>query len=1021
MLELHLSPDVFTMTALIDVVGRQEDLGRALHLFHWMRERPSILPNIVTFVTLTRLAGICYDRAQGQSSVFELLDCADELKLQSQQSELHVIAASIATDVSLYNGALAALVRLVDDYDPALQVLRRMHQREVLPNELTIRILAKLILRVSGEGVMAVPSPLAECIGSTTSNEVLEAIHHRLSSKQSGLQQPRPVYGGVLGSETSPSLRQAVLQHDVVKLLDRIDPALGGDPRFLSENDFATLVHQARKRKWADQVGFVLESLLTLSREGWSPRGISPQPQLCPTSIMYSACMNAYFNMGLIEDATELYKRLKGESNAALTADDFVYTIIKGFVQNGQIEWAVDCYFSNERIPDMVRRRRLVLGLLRGLGKRIDFGLEVLHSVTQDPEDSLDSSHILECAYALLTSIAVVGDVEDVETFLLNLRGLSNNPVLSNIMMKEDPIVIYACLLAAVNNGDHTRALLIFRRWSRQDVFLPSRLYIPLVSIIEESFLACPTANDVANAAASRRTLPFRSFAFVGCQRVIESRLSLIQHLLVIEVADSSAFLDNDSSPLYFEMLDRAISSSGHDEYILKWLFKNLSYGSSYLLILYRIHSLQMAVKNRALRENFENVIKDSIHILAVDECEKLAYGIIRCVSSTISLSSTMSISMKSLAKAFRILLDQILHTAQIDTSAVIEILRESSASLEIFKEIAKALSLEKSYQGRMYIAEWCLNELTMKNERLSRIIQFALNTSTACLLRGEAATKAIAKYAALENTDFYACGLFIKGLKEDLWSSEALAMSKAFLEAGDTDLCCKLLIQFNVDTAREPELRRLISATSEILTQDKTSDRDDNKSYLEFDSGIDIVWVDSIDTLEEAVAILNSDIAGMDVEWRPYPPNRLPTKCALLQIAINFKVFLFDLLILENNEDEYLHRLYREFIQSFMQSDVIKVGFGLKNDWARLRESYPNSYFLQLDHLSNAVDLFTQGYKSLSAMAERVLGLPLRKTMQVHNSCSGVSSLTIFRSQIGKLALSVPSKFLTLHWMHLF
>ena len=995
MLELNLSPDVFTMTALIDVVGRQEDLTQALELFHWMETQPSILPNIVTFVTLTRLAGICRDRELGLKTVFMLLESASKLQLHSQHSDLHLIAASIVTDVSLYNGALAALVRLSEDYAPAVDVLRMMAQLSIPLNELTIQILAKLVIRISGESIATshqLSSPLADLISPTIAAQIIEAIELRMASASSGVQRPKPVYGGVLGSDASASLRQAVLQHDVTKLLDRIDPALGGDSRFLSENDFATLVHQARKRKWSDQIRFIVESLQVLCKEGWLSRGIPPQPQLGPTSIMYSACLSAYFSVGLMEEAIEVYKSLKAESNATLANEDFIYSTIKGFVQCGGIEWAVDYYFIAKKLGDETRQRRLTLGLLRGLGKHLEFGLKVLRKVANDSIALDGSEHLLECFITFLTSIAVIGSSDHFEQLLSNLHeanvynssGDSLYQMLSKLLIKEDPRVWYVCLLAVVKTGDRRLSHSKLRRWCSLNRFLPPRLYIPLATIVDEAFLSCLNSSSIANEASSRTTLPFRSFALVGCQRVIDSRLPLLRQLTQFQLPDSSDSLTIDL-PLLFSEHHHQVNSSEISDYILEWLIQNRDVASAYTLILYRIHSLLLAVKNKAIRDSLEALLGHSLNTLSNDQKIDFFYGTIKCASDSQSLCATLNIPIKTLSKAFRIWISKLLPLQEIDRIKVIEILPGSSVSLEILKEVTKALSLDKLHEGKTCIAGWCYNMLLTRNEKLSRIIQFAMLTSTAHLLSDDNTYKAIAEYVAIDVTEFYVCGLFIKSLAENLHPSTALAMAKQLLLAGQLDLCCKLLIQFNVDTASEPSLHQLIHSTSEILLSNQCPLDDEGGNYLELGGDVEIVWIDSGDSLESLIDdILASDAVGVDVEWRPYLPSRPPTKCALMQLAFDKRVCLLDLLSLEKDHDEYLYVTYTQFIQAFTKSSVVKVGFGFRNDWRRLQESYPDTFTGKFEHLVNAVDLMHRGYNSLSNLAKEVLGLPLRKTMQV-------------------------------------
>ena len=78
-------PDVFTLTALIDVVGRHDSFQTSLDLFISMMDTPTCLPNIVTFVTMLRLARMQFGQQTqlGIQAVLIVLDCAEELYIRS--------------------------------------------------------------------------------------------------------------------------------------------------------------------------------------------------------------------------------------------------------------------------------------------------------------------------------------------------------------------------------------------------------------------------------------------------------------------------------------------------------------------------------------------------------------------------------------------------------------------------------------------------------------------------------------------------------------------------------------------------------------------------------------------------------------------------------------------------------------------------------------------------------------------------------------------------------------------------
>ena len=196
--------------------------------------------------------------------------------------DYYALAGSICTDISVYNAALAACVALCTDTVTVLVVLTQCCRRGVILTDLSYQILAKLCIKL---GVAStVPILLQGCPPSLVQEELLlHAIHSREystipSDKSTTIsagagRRPGVVYEGCLGVGAGEEMRASVVQHDAMRLLDRLDPALGatsmsigtgagelegssggGVALGVSEQDWATLVHQCRKRKWSQQV-----------------------------------------------------------------------------------------------------------------------------------------------------------------------------------------------------------------------------------------------------------------------------------------------------------------------------------------------------------------------------------------------------------------------------------------------------------------------------------------------------------------------------------------------------------------------------------------------------------------------------------------------------------------------------------------------------------------------------------------------------------------------------------------------
>lgn len=83
-----------------------------------------------------------------------------------------------------------------------------------------------------------------------------------------------------------------------------------------------------------------------------------------------------------------------------------------------------------------------------------------------------------------------------------------------------------------------------------------------------------------------------------------------------------------------------------------------------------------------------------------------------------------------------------------------------------------------------------------------------------------------------------------------------------------------------------------------------------------------------------KAVDFLNTHhIVGIDTETRPSFKKGRINKVALLQIATHDICFLFRLNVLG----------LPDFLEDFLQNDILKVGLSLKDDFAMLRRRNPN------------------------------------------------------------------------------
>ena len=391
-------------------------------------------------------------------------------------------------DITIYNAALSACVWLKYPLT-AQEILLEMSRRGSKLNPVSYKIISKLTSshnkiiyeRSDGHDSSDSTAPQVmensmlrdfQSMGALTEIEVLEIkkfyytkssnadgntdeFKSRVSAHNSGQ------YAGCLGPDATEELRQCVIQHDLRKLSER--------PEGFSESDFATLIHQCRKRKWQNQVDTVLQFMIQRVSPSEEPgTTFSPSPSTPSTShpwlstessynlrrcivpltwTIFEACFDAYFCMDLADEAYALHSYLlldEGVSNAAKTSlllPESIWFIMKGFFRCGRADFAVSVYDSTCSNPT----RQLLMGMMHGLGKgpSIFVALKILRTLIASSCSLVDrklvSKRIVDCDSAtelsqetppyslqtcrsflvtLLESCAVLGNIEGMEHIL---------------------------------------------------------------------------------------------------------------------------------------------------------------------------------------------------------------------------------------------------------------------------------------------------------------------------------------------------------------------------------------------------------------------------------------------------------------------------------------------------------------------------------------------------------------------------------------------------------------------------
>eukprot|EP01041_Mallomonas_annulata_P004642 gene4642-9210_t len=706
MLHYKYEPDVFTLTALLDVVGRKGSLEHALEIYDFMMSSERTLPNIVSFVTMIGIAGSQSDNTYGSKVLQRLYSDAQSLVSRGLSDSLR--DANRRLETSLFNASLAACVHL-SDFSTAKCILTDMiTDRDAPLTSLTTEILAKLSIKMSSY-TTSTSSSSTSPINSTDNNNnnnnnnispnitstsysstysSTTTTTHLLSCGIIGPSQAdsidafeesirtgvavvrsRGVNTGCLGPQASDHLRSSVITHDVNKLIDRLttrklyvdnhmntdrdrvsgsgsgstdlfpmegdvfnalhnddddngnadgdvvlgedggdiddhdhDPTSSSSPsaspsssHVLVENDFTTLLHQCRKRKWIDQISFILQTMRSLATIGIpdynynshnnstssSSHAIPPLPHLTPTLISYEAAFEAafegYFSAGWGPAAWELYQDILNRGTLAGEVPFLVF-LAKGFLQCGEALMAVDVY-KRMRLSDMMPTRRLVCGLMAGLGRCVSEAMEVLmdaFTLRRSPNDNANNNesdvdvdvdvegHLFpfssvdydKFVCTLLESCAVLGRPEHVNIIIDKICSDDTNAnvplhlknTLNRLIQSYHPDYVLSLLMAACCTGAPILAHEMLFEWQSQGLLPPFPWLHVLVTEAFGTLLSSTPQSVQATVTAALVTLPFDGFLRVGAVKYLEYRRPFVRRILRLIRSERSSLYGSSGS-----------------------------------------------------------------------------------------------------------------------------------------------------------------------------------------------------------------------------------------------------------------------------------------------------------------------------------------------------------------------------------------------------------------------------------------------------------------------------------------
>ena len=522
-----------------------------------MRHSQNYLPNVITFVTIFRALGKAnlheVNARETSKIILDLLKCAQDISADDRSSLPNGTesenALGVVVDITIYNAALSTCVWL--NYPlTAEEILLDMANRNSRLNAVSYKIISKLVTRCvdgSKEGVdncklkgfdirdggLLKHLALVGAISASEAKEVREFVTAQQSSQmsvgvtaKSASSHSSGQYAGCLGPDATEDLRQCVIDHDLRKLIER--------PEGFSESDFATLIHQCRKRKWPNQVDFVLSfmtqrvSIVEEASSMFNPSPSTPStshPWLSAESsynlrrcivaltwTIYEAAFDAYFCMDMSDKAFALYKLVLHESadspalRKSLLYQDNIGFILKGFLRCGRADCAIFAFDSYSSTSPPCRQ--LVMGMMHGLGmgNNVHMALHILERLFDDSfcraKSGLESLRVVADSLAPVELNLEVApfSVQSCKTFLLIL--LESCAVLGNIDGIRHILSISSLPTAALDGNDLLAGgrVEIAKQSSYTSTLLKDLINSQDCDLISVCLMACASHNDVASA-----------------------------------------------------------------------------------------------------------------------------------------------------------------------------------------------------------------------------------------------------------------------------------------------------------------------------------------------------------------------------------------------------------------------------------------------------------------------------------------------------------------------------------------
>ncbi|KAG7401313.1 Exonuclease mut-7 [Phytophthora boehmeriae] len=956
-------PDVFTYTALIDVIARNGDLPAAIQKYEEMRSSKS-KPNVVTYTTLIR--------AVGASESVPAEQC---LEFLTHAREGH------AFDEALFLEALETCARRKDRVVARL-VLQEiaLHSPKLRKDERLYHMVAQVSKLLDDRCKKSVLEEWVEC--GELNLEERDRIE-AMQKQEEGAARDGSKTLGCLGHQTSHSVRKAVVHHDINRLIARIQ---GGS--IVNVSDFETLIHQCRKRKWKEDVAVVVNAMRDLAANGWKPSSddddgdaIPPQPHLQPTSKTYVSIVDAYMCCGDEPLAWETLQEIE-----ALPGIVRELPLFRKFIRGAYL--LTNCDHVTELIAlaqkDNIKfTQRMGVEVARMFGYQHDKGFELIVQEFPVAEPGVQAKKqafleelVKSCAYKK----NLLGAQETVESMLKH--GFDRSAATE--------IALFMC---CIQHDTLSEAQTMLQHYQERELMLPVPVYDSLLREFYFKYTRRGNTFDESSRKVAMKTLYARRALF---QQMFKDREALESNM------GSSWAIRSERQGL--------IGSGDSDAMAFEFWCSREHVACSPLMFAQHAVQVLTTSRDKESKNAAEQAIRDALMITS-DPCLFLLKAVVAL--------RFLDLTFRALGKLAKQLLLVVTDELPMEKKhAEYCVTQLPLLSVHIVKELDDVVYLHQSHCSELLA--FCLE--AFENDSIDKTLGFLMRRQE--LYNLDAATYLGPKLAELFVFDGVANVLqFFKADTEDslemsrVFVREVIELENATAEEDGDDTSCtfrhtsKAIREFKLEHESEfmPYMLQALAARPKPIYADATAEPMDDTEYLKISLAPDhIVVVANDEALSLASETLMHDNVkrlGLDAEWRPDSRGTVPSKCSILQVACQEYVFIFDLVEMAIGDLEEL------FAHLFSSESIAKLGFGLDGDIKRLRWSFPEAQCF--DTFANVIDFsfeeleptthladgsivksnnngLTEAHtrrnrrqKGLSACVKQVLGYPLSKLQQ--------------------------------------